>query len=57
MMYVGVYRYRGYSICTLIVATLSAGDELGYVIDDIRFSGVTFRGVGKTIAAINSNAE
>lgn len=52
--YAEVYRYRGYPICTLKLATPSEGDKLGYVIDDTQFYGVTCRSIGEAIAMIDS---
>lgn len=40
--YAEVYRHQGYPICTLKAAAPLDGDSLGYVIDDMKFSGMEF---------------
>lgn len=38
--YVSIFKYRGYDICTLKVAT--KGDDLGFKIDSDVFTGQSF---------------
>ena len=40
--YKKVCEHNGVDICTLKVAIPANGDELGYVIDDMRFDGQVF---------------
>lgn len=50
--YVRICNHKGYDICTLKAAEPANGDELGYVIDDEKFTGQVFNSTADAIAAI-----
>lgn len=51
--YAEVYRHKGYLICTLKAAAPLDGDSLGYVIDDMKFSGMEFNHVEAAMETID----
>ncbi|WP_320990599.1 hypothetical protein [Hungatella sp.] len=52
--YVKVFCYKGFDICTLKTACPEQGNNLGYVIDDYRFSGRYFNLLDTAISAIDA---
>lgn len=51
--YVKIYTHKGYDICTLKMATK---DELGYVINDSKFYGKSFKLIDDAIKEINKRS-
>lgn len=52
--YVRVYKYKGFDICSLKVAVPINGDEMGYVINSVKFSGQIFSNISDAIGAIGA---
>lgn len=48
-----MYSYKNFDICSLKVACPTAGDELGFLIDDKMFSGEEFNNIDDAIEAID----